>query len=159
MRRVAFTILVSGFIASAAIADGGKYTSQEGTWKLNVGETMIPSNGFKAPIDELLEVTKDDGTVLEYTVHTITQHGLVPGARFKGAYDGKQYPSGAGPTTVSYAHLSETSYKDVVMLVDGGTITEIGTIMQNGKKMKLEGKFEPKTGTAYEYLLVYDKVK
>jgi hypothetical protein len=84
---------------------------------------------------------------------------MVPGARFKGAYDGKQYPSGAGPTTVSYAHVSESTFKDVVMLIDGGTITEIGTISHGGKKMKLEGKFEPKTGTAYEYTLVYDKVK
>ncbi len=144
--------------ASAALADV-PYVSQLGTWKLNLAETAIPPHGFKPPADELLEVTKDDGKAIEYTVYTLTSHGLMPGARYVGAYDGKQYPSGAGPTTISYERLSPASYKDVVVLIDGGTITEIGTFSDNGKKMHLKGNFAPKSGAAYEYTLVYDRVK
>jgi hypothetical protein len=142
----------------ATSAQGAEqFVSQKGSWIRNKAETKIPADGFK-PIDTPMVVSTDDGNALKFVVYFMTNEGLQPGITYEGAYDGQPYPFGKG-STLSFTHVSPTSYRTELKSADGSTSSELVTFIANNSKMRFEGKRTEKSGKSYEYVEVWDKMQ
>ncbi len=60
--------------------------------------------GATAPKSQVLQITKDDGTALEWTVTVVTADGKTDQKSWSGAYDGKLRPVEAATVSASVSH-------------------------------------------------------
>jgi hypothetical protein len=156
MLRLMLCLLVA-CTSGGAIAAEPQYMSQKGTWMLNKAESKIPPGTF-TPIDTPMEITVDDGNIIKFTIYVMSTEGLKPSIVYEGAYDGRPYPFTKG-TTLSYVHLSPTSFKAETKSADGSLGTDTVTFTNGGAKMRYDGKRTEKSGKTYEYVEVWDKLQ
>src|SRR4051794_6566869 len=84
-------------VAAAALALAGgsahaakNYVSSKGEWTLNVAETKYPA-GFPNIHDHVMQVTADDGKILQYTDNFAIDNGPMQHVSLDGAFDGKPH--------------------------------------------------------------------
>ncbi len=72
---------------SGGIAHAKTYASSQGEWTLNVAQTKYPP-GFPVIKDHVMQVTKDDGKVLQYTDNFRMGDGPMTHVTLDGTFDG-----------------------------------------------------------------------
>jgi hypothetical protein len=158
MTRISTSVLAAGiavFLCVPTFAADNTYVSQVGRWNMNMEETIAPAEFIQAPT-EPFEVTLDDGNALHFTAYKTTPNGLEVAFKYEGFYDGKPYPAGES-ATASYHHITATSFYTETRLPNGMVFSEHGYILNDGTKMRLEGKAIGDSGKLFEYVWVLDK--
>jgi len=156
MRMVLATAMALALAGGAQAADGGKFVSFQGLWRLNVAETRYPAGIAITGND--MNVTKDDGAVLQYS-ETVTMDGKATTQTFDGAYDGKPRPIDQGQT-LAFRHISATTYGAVRHNADG-KVTERSAcaISADGKKMTCRVSAYPPGAKPVKFIEVFDKAE
>jgi hypothetical protein len=130
MKRIAVTAALTLCIAAGHAQAADQYISWQGKWKLNMEKTHYPP---VIPVtDNVVEVTKDDGNVLEYKA-TVVVGGKPINASFAGAYDNKPHDAGGG-VTLTYRHIDKSTYASTRHNADG-SVAERSTC-----KFSIDGK-------------------
>ncbi len=154
---ISLALAVAVLIGSIAQAGQTNYASQRGSWIMNKAESKIPPDTI-TPSDAPIVVTQDDGNALKFVVYFMTTTGFQPGVTYEGAYDGKPYPYGKDATR-SFTRVSPTSYRTDWKSADGSSTTEVVTFIGGNSKMRFEGKGIDKSGKAFDYVQVWDKMQ
>jgi hypothetical protein len=128
-----------------------------GKWRFNPGQSeLLP--GEPAPDELIMDITKDDGRVFQWTVTVRLPGGQSGATHFDGAIDGKAYPVKGRPgSTSTFTWLSDGSLKQVSES-PGGFSTEICTFPPSGKRFVCEARQVDAQGHAAAYTEVFDRV-
>lgn len=143
-------LLVSSLAAAAEGPMGG--TS---TWSRNAGLSQAPG---EAPKSSVIDVTKDDGTNLAWSMTVVGQDGTSQTAGWSGAYDGKPRPVQGGGTA-AFTKVAGNATKVVFAEDDGSTGEETCVLSAKRKRMTCKGVSKPKNAQSVSYLAVYDRIR
>ncbi len=114
LAAAAAMLALTGGIASAAKG----YVSSKGEWTLNVAETKYPA-GFPNIHDHVMQVTADDGKVLQYTDNFAIGDGPMQHVSLDGTFDGKPHKMSNGQDMMVV--LSDKGYHDQWIAPNGTT--------------------------------------
>ena len=144
------------FVAAPALADA-KYVSLEGKWSLDLAKTHYP-DGFPKITKNDMNVTKDDGKALEFT-EDLTMDGKDITSSWKGAYDGKFYPTSDGQQ-LAWHHVSKMTGGDERKNAEGVTTGKSAcTVSKDEKTLTCHIQaFSPKSPKPAKFTEVFDKV-
>ncbi|HLG87329.1 MAG TPA: hypothetical protein VKZ79_09050 [Alphaproteobacteria bacterium] len=146
----------AALLAAPALA-GGKYVSLEGKWSLNLDKTHYPQ-GFPKITKNDMNVTKDDGKSLEFT-EDLTMDGKDITSSWKGAYDGKFYPTSDGQQ-LAWHHVSKMAAGDERKNGEGDmTGKSTCSVSKDEKTLTCQiQSFSPKNPKPVKFTEVFDKV-
>jgi hypothetical protein len=131
--------------------------SLAGKWRFNPKESELLA-GEQPPADLVMDITKDDGLVFQWTVTVTMADGSGGSTSFKGAIDGKSYPIAGRPgSTSAFSWLSDGSLKQVSESA-AGIATEICTFPPSGKRFVCQTRQTDTQGRAASYVEVFDRV-
>jgi hypothetical protein len=145
------------FALSGGLAQAKPYISSEGEWTLNVAESKYPP-AMPVIKEHVMQVTKDDGKVLQYTDNFIIGDGPKTHVTLDGAFDGKPHKmtNGQDMTVV----LSENGYRDHWSAPNGASGWDNCDYSQNVTLMTCHAGFTPPgSKTSIEFLEVWNKTK
>ena len=155
--RLALTAAVVSSLALIAGAANAATASYQGEWTLNVAESKYPP-GFPPIRDHHMDVTKDDGKVLEYTDNFTIGNQPPTHVSFSGAYDGKPYKTSDGQIMVLFQ--TPTGYRDEYTALNGTRGKDNCDFSENGMRMTCHSQFTPPGGKPpVTFVEVWDKTK
>lgn len=152
-------LLIGAALASInGAAAASKYVSLEGKWSLNVKETHYPA-GFPSITKNDMNVTKDDGKVLQFT-ENLTMDGKDITATWDGAYDGKMRPTSDGQQ-LAWHHVSARTAGDERKNADGVTTGKSAcSVSADGARLTCRIQaFSPKSPKPIKFTEIFDKVQ
>jgi hypothetical protein len=154
MRRLQFLPLFFILIAGSALA---RPDNLEGKWRFDPKESeLLP--GEAAPAELVMNITKDDGQVFQWTVTVKMPDGQGGSTSFKGAIDGKAYPVQGRPgSTSAFSWTPDGSLKQVSES-PGGIATEICTFPPGGKRFICNARQTDMQGRAVSYVETFVRV-
>ena len=112
------TTCVVAIVLSGGAAQAKHYMSSAGEWTLNVAETKYPP-GFPVIKDHVMQVTKDDGKVLQYTDNFRMGDGPLIHVTLEGAFDGQPHKMTNGQDMM--VTLTDKGYSDQWIASTGTT--------------------------------------
>jgi hypothetical protein len=147
-------------MAGAAVTAAGaeaRPPSIEGKWRLNPRETeTLP--GEEAPAELVMAITKDDGTVFNWTVTVRMADGSAGSTSFSGAIDGKPYPIAGRPgSTSAFSWLPDGTLKQVSDQKTG-FVVEVCEFSGGMKKMECSARQTDLKGRVYTYVETFDRM-
>ena len=154
--RMIVIAAAAALVAAPAMA-AGKYVSLEGKWSLNLDKTHYP-DGFPKITKNDMNVTKDDGKALEFT-EDLTMDGKDITATWKGAYDGKFYPTSDGQQ-LAWHHVSKMAGGDERKNAQGVTTGKSTcAVSKDEKRLTCHIQaFSPNNPKPVKFTEVFDKV-
>jgi hypothetical protein len=154
--KAGLTILAATAVLTATAA-AARPASIEGRWRLNPKETeTLP--GEDAPAELIMAITKDDGTVFNWTVSVRMPDGAAGSTSFAGAIDGKPYPIAGKPgSTSAFSWLPDGTLKQVSEQA-AGFVVEICEFSGEMKKMECNARQTDKTGHVVTYVESFDRM-
>jgi hypothetical protein len=148
-------LVLAGLLAGAAAAQAA--STFEGEWAVNAGESKYPP-GFPPVHDHRMQVTKDDGTHVQYMDNFTVGDQPPSHVSHDGAYDGKYYKASDGQM-MAYFH-TKTSYRDKYTLANGIKGEDNCDFSADGKIMTCHGQFAPPGAKEpVKFLEVWDRTK
>ncbi len=156
MRAELATLAAIAALAAPVAADA-RPASIEGKWRLNTKETdTLP--GEDAPAELIMAITKDDGTVFDWTVTVRMPDGATGSTSFAGAIDGKPYPVIGRPgSTSAFSWLPDGTLKQVSEQA-AGFVVEICEFSSGMKKMECGARQTDKKGRVQTYVESFDRM-
>lgn len=153
-------VAISAFIGSALLfgaagAGAADYASWQGHWIWNKTESHYPP-GFPEIQSHTMDVTRDDGNLLQYTdSFTIGANGPTT-VTFDGAYDGKMHKMSDGQL-MAFRHVGKDGYQDHWTSAQGTVGSDRCTFSNDARKLTCHGQFTPPKGQTVRFVEVFDK--
>jgi hypothetical protein len=157
MDRKLARMTLAGTLAIAGLAHGAALFPYEGEWTLNVAESKYPP-GFPAIRDHHMQVTKDDGTILQYTDNFQVDDQPPVHVSYDGAYDGKPHKTSDGQMMAVFH--TKTGYRDQYTAPNGAKGKDKCDFSADGMRMTCYGEFTPPDAKQpVKFLEIWDKTK
>lgn len=161
MRRTVRSILLltaSLALSTVPVWAASQYVSLEGKWSLNLNETHYPP-GFPSITKNDMNVTKDDGKILQFT-ENLTMDGKDVTSTWDGAYDGKMRPTSDGQQ-LAWHHVSARTAGDERKNAEGVTTGKSAcAISADGAHMTCHIQaFSSKNPKPIKFVEIFDKVQ
>jgi hypothetical protein len=150
-------LIAASFVMPGVAVAETKFVSWQGLWRLNEAKSHYPS-GYPVMHDHTIDVTKDDGNILQYTEAGTPDGGPKSTYSFDGAYDGKYYKAGAGQMT-AFRHDATDIFHDHWKSKEGAAGQDICSFSADGAHLTCRGLVKAPSGTKLSYFEVWDKVK
>ena len=154
--KIGAAALVAAFGLSGGFAQAKDYVSSEGEWTLNVQDSHYPAS---MPVikDHVMQVTKDDGKILQYTDNFVIGDGPATHVTLDGAFDGKPHKmtNGQDMTVV----LSKHGYRDHWSAPNGTKGYDNCNYSKNVTLMTCHAGFTPPGGKTVTFVEVWNKTK
>ena len=155
-RTLEIALVLAALLATLPAGAADKYVSLEGKWSLNLKETHYPAGFPKITKNDMI-VTKDDGTVLQFT-ENLTMDGKDITSTWDGAYDGKMRPTSDGQQ-LAWHHVSARSAGDERKNADGMTTGKsVCNVSAGGDKLACHiQSFVPGQKKPIKFTEIFDK--
>jgi hypothetical protein len=142
---------------SGGVAQAKHYMSSAGEWTLNVDETKYPP-GFPVIKDHVMQVTKDDGKVLQYTDNFRMGDGPMTHVTLDGTFDGQPHRMTNGQDMM--VTLADNGYHDQWIAPSGTTGWDNCEYSKHVTLMTCHAGFiPPGTTTPVTFTEVWNKTK
>jgi len=156
--KIGLAAAVAALALASGTADAAKaYVSSKGEWTLNVKETKYPA-GFPNIRNHVMQVTADDGKVLQYTDNFAIGDGPMQHVSLDGTFDGQPHKMSNGQNMM--VTLTENGYHDQYISPNGTTGWDNCEYSKHVTVMTCHAGFIPAGSTTpVTFTEVWDKTK
>jgi hypothetical protein len=150
-------LLTAALLLPVAAHAGETMVGGPSTWIWNEKESVLPP-GAPAPKSQVMKVTKDDGTSLQWTIDAVTADGQAASKSWSGVFDGKLRPvQGRDGVKVGFGPAGKGSYLVKWEMTNGANGTENCTLSDNNKKLTCKCTAHMPDGKSFDYVDVLDR--
>jgi hypothetical protein len=143
--------LLAGAVLAMAADDAGFPT---GKWLLDkAGSQAVAAKS------QILEIIKDDGKTLSFSIHQIESDGSASLLKWNGDYGAEPRPVEGRTITFAVAHGPDGSILISGHQPDGGRFQEVCRVAPNKRHFHCDGTKWARDGEQSTYLEVYDLVQ
>ncbi|GIL39167.1 hypothetical protein [Roseiterribacter gracilis] len=150
-------LLAAALLLPVAASAGDTMVGGPSTWTWNAKESTLPP-GSPAPKSQVMNVTKDDGTTVDWTITAVTADGQTTSKSWSGPFDGKLRPvQGRDGVSVGFGPAGKNAYLVKWEMTNGATGTETCTRSNGGKKITCKCSAKLPDGKTIDYVDVLDR--